>query len=145
MSSKRTKIIVDILMTAFLILSFIRWDGFGGAIYHIVVGTLCAFFFALHIFIHRKWIKATTKSFFTGKLGKSLRGKYIVNILLLVIWSISISTGFIAIIPYFNETSGLFGWGRFHGITARIGLGLIAIHFIQHIPQIKSYIGIKKK
>jgi len=131
-------------MTIFLILSFIRWEGAGGAIYHIIVGTLCAFFFALHIFIHRKWIKATTKSCITGKLSRALRGKYIVNILLLVVWGISIITGFIAIVPFISDASGGFGLGRLHGITARVGLVFIVVHVIQHIPQIKSYFGVKK-
>ena len=145
MKSRRAKIIVDILMTIFLILAFIRWDGTVGAIYHIVVGALCAFFFALHIFIHRKWIKATTKSLFARTMNKSLIGKYIIDILLLAAWSISIITGFIAIAPFFSELEGGFGWGRLHGITARIGLLLIVVHVVQHIPQIKSYLGLKKK
>jgi len=144
MNSKRTKIIVDILMTVFLILSFIRWDGTDGAIYHIVVGSACALFFAVHIFIHRKWIKAVTKSCFARKLNKTLKGKYIIDMLLLVVWGVSIITGFLAIAPFFNEMSGS-GIGRLHGVTARIGLSLIAIHIIQHIPQIKSYIGIGKR
>ncbi|MCL2356192.1 MAG: hypothetical protein FWC70_03385 [Defluviitaleaceae bacterium] len=144
MNSKRTKIMVDILMTIFLILSFIRWDGTDGAVYHIAVGSACALFFAVHIFIHRKWIKAATKSCFAGKLNKTLRGKYIINMLLLVVWGISIITGFFALSPFFNEMSDS-GTGRLHGITARIGLGLIVIHIIQHIPQIKSYIGIGKR
>ena len=131
-------------MTFFLILSFVRWDGIGGAIYHIVVGSACALFFTVHIFIHIKWIKAVTKSCLRGKLSKTLRGKYIVDILLLVVWGISIITGFFAIAPFFNDISGS-GIGRFHGITARIGLGLIVIHVIQHIPQIKSYTGIGKR
>ena len=145
MNSRRTKIIVDILMTIFLILSFIRWEGVDGAIYHIVVGSACTLFFSIHVFIHRKWIKATVKSCFTGKLNKALRGKFAVDILLLLVWSISIITGFIAIFPFFDEREGGFGWGSFHGITARIGLVLIIIHIIQHIPQIKSYLGIKKR
>jgi len=144
MNSRRTKIIVDICMTIFLILSFIRWNGAGGAAYHITVGSLCTFFFVLHIFIHRKWIKATTQSCFTGKLSKTLRGKYIIDMLLLAVWSISIITGFIALAPFFSEAAGGFGWGRLHGITSRIGLVLIVVHIIQHIPQIKSYLGIKK-
>jgi len=131
-------------MTIFLILSFIRWEGVDGAIYHIVVGSACTLFFSIHVFIHRKWLKATIKSCFAGKLSKALRGKFAVDILLLVFWSISIITGFIAIVPFFDEREG-FGWGRFHGITARIGLVLIIIHIIQHIPQIKSYLGIKKR
>ena len=145
LNSRRTKIIVDIVMTVFLILSFIRWDGVGGAVYHIVVGSICALFFSIHMFIHRKWIKATTKSCFVGKLNKSLRGKYVVNMLLLVVWSVSIVTGFIAIIPFFSETYVGFGWGRLHGITARIGLALIVVHVIQHAPEIKSYLGVRKR
>ena len=144
LNSRRTKIIVDILMTIFLILSFIRWDGTNGAIYHMVVGSACALFFAVHIFIHRKWIKAVTKSCFTGKLNKALRGKYIIDILLLVVWGVSIITGFFAIAPFFNDMNSS-GIGRVHGITARIGLVLIVIHIIQHIPQIKSYLGIGKR
>ena len=144
LNSKRTKIIVDILMTVFLVLSFIRWDGVDGAIYHIIVGSACTLFFAVHIFIHRKWIKAVTKSCFAGKLSKALRGKYIVDILLLVVWSVSIIIGFLALAPFFNDMSGSV-MGRLHGITARIGLVFIVIHIIQHIPQIKSYMGIGKK
>jgi len=157
MSNKRAKITIDILMTIFLILSFIRWEGIGGAIYHIIVGSACALFFSIHIFIHRKWIKATTRSCFAGKLGfshkhgraktlsKALRGKYIINTLLLIVWGISIITGFIAVLPFFAEAENMLGWGRIHGITARIGLVFIIIHVIQHIPQIKSYFGIKKR
>ena len=144
MNSRRTKIIVDIFMTIFLILSFIRWEGVDGAIYHIVVGCTCTLFFSIHVFIHRKWIKTTIKSCFSGKLSKVLIGKFVIDILLLIFWSISIITGFIAIVPFFNEREGGFDWGSFHGITARIGLLLIIIHIIQHIPQIKSYLGIKK-
>ena len=144
-NSRRTKIIVDILMTVFLALSFIRWDGIGGAIYHFIVGISCAFFFSLHVFIHRKWIRATTKSFFAGKLSKVLSGKYIIDMLLLIVWGISIVTGFIAIVPFLSEMESVSGVGRLHGITARIGLVLLIVHVIQHIPQIKSYLGIKKR
>jgi len=145
MNSKRTKIIVDILMTVFLTLSFIRWDNMGGFIYHAIVGTACAVFFSLHIFIHRKWIKAVTKSCIEGKLNKSLKWKYIVDMLLLVLWSVSVLTGFIAIIPFLGEAEGISMWGRIHGVTARIGPAFIIIHAVQHIPQIKSYLGIKKR
>lgn len=126
-------------MMVFLILSFIRWDGTRGAIYHIVVGSLCAFFFTFHVVIHRKWLKATTKSFFSGKLNKALWGRYIINVLLLIVWNVSIITGFIAIAPFFAEGEAGQLWGRLHGITARVGLGLVILHIIQHIPQIKSY------
>jgi len=129
------KIIVDVLMTIFLILSFVRFDNDHPA-FHFTVGIGCTIFFAAHIFIHRKWIKAVTKSCIAGKLKKSLKWKYIVNMLLLVVWGISIATGFLAIIM---------DVGNIHGIAARIGAGLVVIHIIQHWAQVKSYFIRKKK
>jgi len=131
-------------MTVFLVLSFIRWDN-SNFVFHAIVGVGCTLFFALHIFVHRKWLMATIKSCFAGKLSKALTGKYVINMFLLVIWSISIITGFIAIVPFSRETYAGFMWGRLHGITARIGLALVIVHIIQHLPQIKSYFGIKKQ
>ena len=144
MNSKRTKIIIDIFMTIFLVLSFIRWEA-SNFVFHAIVGSGCTLFFALHIFVHRKWLKATTKSCFAGKLNKSLKGKYVVNMFLLIVWGASIITGFIAIAPFFSGTYEVILWGRIHGITARIGLALVIIHIFQHLPQIKSYFGIKSQ
>jgi len=129
------KIAVDIFMTIFLGLSFIRWD-IDYPAFHFTVGIGCTVFFALHVFIHRKWIAAVTKSCLKGKLKKALKWKYIVNMALLVVWGISIATGFLAI---FVEA------GNIHGLTARIGLGLVIIHIIQHWSQIMSYMKIKKR
>ena len=143
MNSKKTKITVDILMTISLTLSFIRWDNSNFA-FHAAVGLLCALFFAMHVLIHRKWLRATTKSCLSGKLNKGLKWKYVINILLLAFWGVSIATGFIAIVPFMGDSEGVSTLGRLHGITARIGLGLVVIHIIQHLPQIKLYIGIKK-
>ena len=144
LKSKRTKIIVNILMTIFLVLSFVRWEGRDGAAFHFIVGSACALFFTIHIVIHRKWIAAVTKSCLAGKLKKAHKGKYIVDMLLLVVWGISIITGFIAIPPFLGEAGAMSWLGRVHGITARVGLVLIIVHIVQHIPQIKSYLGIGK-
>ena len=136
--SKRTKIIVDIFMTIFLILSFIRWEG--DPTFHFVVGTVCTLFFVIHVFIHRKWLRITTKSFIVRKIKPALTGKYRINILLLVVWSLSIITGFLAIGSFVYGIEWMFMFGRIHGITARIGLVLTIIHIIQHKAQIISYI-----
>jgi len=144
MKSKNTKIIVDIFMAVFLILSFVRWDNSNFA-FHAIVGLGCTVFFVIHVFIHKRWLKATTKSCFAGKLSRALRGKYIIDISLLIVWSASIVAGFIAIAPFFGEAHGGFLWGRLHGITARIALAFVIIHIVQHIPQIKSYLGIKRQ
>ena len=140
-NSRNTKIIIDIFMTIFLILSFIRWNGDSGFIFHAIVGTACALFFTLHICIHWKWIKAVTKSAFDGKLNKTLKWKYMINMLLLVVWGIAIATGFLAVGYFLAEIEVMYVFSRLHGATARIGLGLVVIHAYQHLPQIKSYIG----
>ena len=144
-NSRNTKIIVDILMTIFLILSFIRWNGDSGFIFHAIVGTACTLFFTLHICIHRKWIKAVTKSAFNGKLNQTLKWKYVINMLLLVIWGIAIATGFLAIGYFVGGIEVMYVFSRLHALTARVGLALVIIHAYQHLPQIKSYMGIKNK
>ena len=144
-NSRNTKIIVDIFMTTFLILSFIRWNGGGGFIFHAIVGTACALFFILHVYIHWKWIKAVTKSVFDGKLNQTLKWKYAINMFLLVIWGIAIATGFLAIGYFLAEIETMYVFSRLHGVTSRIGFGLVVIHAYQHLPQIKSYMRIKSK
>lgn len=143
-TNKTTKIIVDILMTIFMILSFVRWEDSNFA-FHAIVGIASALFFTLHTCIHWRWLKATTKSFLNGKLNKALKWKYHIDILLLVFWSIAIVTGFIAIGNFSYNVEALAAFSRLHGITSRIGLVLVIIHAFQHLPQIKSYLGIKQK
>ena len=46
-NSRSTKIIVDIFMTIFLVLSFVRWNGDSGFIFHAIVGAACTLFFYL--------------------------------------------------------------------------------------------------
>jgi len=144
MNNKHIKIAIDILMVIFIGLSFVRWEVSNFA-FHAIVGSACALFFVAHVFVHRKWIRAATKSLFAGNLNKSLRGKYAVDMLLLAVWGVCIFTGFVAIAPLFSEVPWAFAWGRLHGVTARIGLALVIVHAIQHIPQIISYFGIKKR
>ena len=129
-------------MTIFIILSFVRWDDSNFA-FHAAVGAGCALFFTLHVCIHWKWLKAVTKSFLSGKLNKSLKWKYTIDVLLLATWGIAIATGFLAIGYFSFEIEGMAGLSSLHGGTSRIGLALVAIHIYQHMPQIKSYLGIK--
>ena len=138
MNSRNTRIIVDILMTIFLALSFVRW-GADNAVFHFVVGTACALFFTIHVCIHRKWLVSVTKSCIAGKLNKALKGKYTVDILLLVVWSIAIVTGFLAIGSFAGGIEWMFVFGRIHGVTSRLGLALVIIHVVQHRNQIISY------
>jgi len=138
----KTKIAIDILMTIFLCLSFVRWED--DLTFHAIVGIGCTVFFAAHVFVHRKWIKAMTKNCLTGKLKKSLKWKYIVNMLLLIVWGISIITGILAIGSFVGGIEWMYVFSRIHAVTSRVGLGLVIIHIIQHWAQIKSYIVRKK-
>ncbi|MCL2588152.1 MAG: hypothetical protein FWD84_01955 [Oscillospiraceae bacterium] len=141
-TSRTTKILVDIFMTIFLILSFIRWED-SNFIFHAIVGTACTLFFALHVYIHWQWLKAVTKSFLSGKLKKALRGKYVIDMLLVLVWGVAIISGFLAIGYFSAGIVGMAGFSRLHAVTSRIGLVLVLIHMFQHIPQIKSYLGIR--
>jgi len=143
MKQRSIKIIVDLLMTLFLILSFVRWEG--DPTFHFIVGSACTLFFAIHICIHRKWLQAVTKSCLQGKLKPGLRGKYIVDMLLLAIWTFAIVTGFLAIAPFVGEAESMAIFGRMHGVTSRLGLVLVVVHVIQHRKQIISYCKKKQK
>ena len=142
MNNRSIKILVDIFMTIFLVLSFIRWED--DPTFHYIVGSVCTLFFIIHVCIHRKWLKAVTKSCLSGKLKKSLKWKYIVNILLLIIWGIAIITGFLAIGYFSGGMENMAVFSRLHAVTSRIGLVLVVIHVVQHWAQIKSYFNGKK-
>ena len=138
-NTKNTKIVVDIFMTIFLGLSFIRWED-PYFIFHAMVGLLCALFFALHLTIHWKWLKAVTKSLFAKNLNKALKGKYIIDILLLVVWVVAIFAGILAIGDFLFEIEEMAVFGRIHGVATRVGLGLVVVHGVQHVPQIRGYL-----
>ena len=142
-TGRSAKIIVDICMTLFLILSFVRWQG--DPTFHFTIGIACTLFFALHVLIHRKWLRAMTKSYLAKKINQALVGKYRINMLLLAVWGISIVTGFLAIGSFVGGIEWMFIFSRIHGISARLGLLLVFIHIVQHRAQILSYFKVKKR
>ena len=137
---KAIKIIVDILMLVFIILSVIRWDG--DPTFHIVVGSGCALFFTIHFLLNIKPFTAMTKKF--GKLNLKMKSQYTIDLLLIVVWTVAIITGFIAI-PFYLDGETIYRIGRVHGIFARVGCGFSVIHLIQHYKQIISYFKKRKK
>ena len=145
MSNRKAKITVDILMTIFVVLSFVRWNGNGGLIFHGIVGTAFALLVAVHLFLNRKWIVSVTKSIKAKKANGKITLMYIVDMILIVTWGIAIVTGFLAI-PYFvNNSESFHAFSRIHALSSRIGVGIIVIHIYQHLGQIRSYLGMKKK
>lgn len=130
-------------MAIFIILSFIRWDG--SPAFHIIVGVVCAVFFTLHVLLHRKWLTAQTKKLSKGKVSAKVIRLYLVDVLLLIVWTISIVTGILAIQPYLVDSESASWLDRIHGITARLAVVLVIIHLIQHFKQIRSYFKVPRK
>ena len=142
LSNRRAKIAVDVLMTIFVIMSFVRWDGSGGLIFHAVVGTVFALLAAVHLHLNRKWLVSVTKSMMARATNKKIKRLYAVNMALIVLWSIAIITGFLAI-PAFIQGAEADIFGRIHGVSSRIGGVVIFVHIYQHWGQIRSYLGLK--
>lgn len=146
MNNRRTKIIVNVLMTIFVILSYIRWQSHGidGLIFHAIVGTIFAVLAVIHLYLNRKWLPAVAKTIKAGKASAKIKQQYIVDIILLVLWGIAIVTGFLAIPHFVNGTESLRVFYRLHAVTSRLGGVAILVHIFQHLGQIRSYLGIKK-
>jgi len=137
-TGRRTKLIVNLSMTIFLILSFVRWDSSAPA-FHFIVGIACTLFFAIHVFIHRKWLASVTKSYLAKKISPALVGKYRIDISLLAVWGVCILTGFLAVGYLVGGIAWMAVFGGIHGVTARLALVLTVIHIFQHKTQILSY------
>jgi hypothetical protein len=129
-------------MLVFIILSAIRWEN--DPTFHIMAGSICALLFFAHVFLNRKWLVSTTKSIKSGKATTKIKRQYLTDVFLLIFWSIAIVTGLLAIQPYLSETESITRFGRIHGVSVRIGIAVVFIHIIQHLKQIRSYLGIKK-
>ena len=139
-SLKPVKIIVDIAMLVFVVLSLLRWSG--DPTFHIVVGSIFCLLFIVHFIINFRPFLKIAKNF--GKLKIQIKLQYIVDVLLMMIWTIIFAVGIFTTLNYLNTGTFLYGFGRLHGILGRIGCGFIGIHLIQHIKQILSYFKVKK-
>jgi len=130
---KTVKIIVDIFMLVFIILSVVRWDE--DPTFHIIAGSGCALVFVIHFLVNIKPFATMTKK--CRKLNAKIKQQYIVDLLLIIVWCVAIITGFIAI-PFYLDDETIYRIGRVHGIFARVGCGLVVIHIFQHLKQIRS-------
>jgi len=137
---KLAKITVDILMLVFVILSLIRQRS--DPTFHYFVGGIFCALFIFHFVLNFKTFFSISKKL--GKLKTLMRLQYLVDIILILIWSITIITGIIAAVNI-NADSSIQGLSRLHGMLGRIGCGFILIHIIQHFKQIRSYFKIQKK
>jgi hypothetical protein len=123
-------------MLVAVILSFIRWDD--NPTFHAIAGVTCALLFSIHFYLNRKAFAAYSKSI--KKLKTLVRLRWLTDLLLVIIWSIAVVSGFLAILPYAGIMESEISFGRFHGVFARVGGILIVIHLFQHVKQIISYV-----
>ena len=144
MSNRRCRILVDIFMTIFVVLSFIRWDGSGGFLFHAFAGSVFAVFAVMHLFLNRKWVASVTKSVIAKKANKKIKQLYVVDVILIAVWGIAIVTSFLAIPSFVNDMESFYVFGRVHAVSSRIGAIVILVHIYQHLGQIRSYMGLKK-
>ena len=145
MNNKKAKITVDIFMTIFVILSFVRWDGDSGFIFHAIIGSAFTLLVAAHLYLNRKWVASVTKSIIAKKANSKTKQLYIVDMILIVVWGIAIITGFLAIPSFVNDIESFYMFGRIHAVSSRVGAGVIFVHICQHLGHIRSYVGLKKK
>jgi|GEM_PF-1158768 len=140
--TRKNRIIINIFMAIFVILSFTIIEGV--VMLHIIIGSVCTLLFAAHVLINKKWMVNMTKSYVKGKLSSKIKRKYIVNLALIAVWSVCIVAGFPAIGYYFGGIEGMQFASRLHYVTSRWGLLLIIVHIFQHWGQIKSYFKIRE-
>jgi len=139
-SLKPVKIIVDIAMLVFVVLSLLRWSG--DPTFHIVVGSSFCLLFIVHFILNFRPFLKMAENF--GKLKILIKLQYVVDVLLIIIWSIVFVAGIYSAFSYFTTGSFSHGFGRLHGVLGRIGCGFIGIHIVQHIKQILSYFKVRK-
>ena len=142
MSNRTAKILVDIFMVIFLVLSFVRWDADGFA-FHAVVGIIFSLLVALHLYLNRKWVVSVTKSIKEGKANKKIMRLYTVDMILMAVWGIAIISGFLAIPSFVYGIEFFYVFSRIHAVSSRLGAIVVIIHIFQHLGQIRSYLGIK--
>ncbi|MCL1992957.1 MAG: hypothetical protein FWG66_08425 [Spirochaetes bacterium] len=145
MSNKTGKITVDVFITIFAILSFVRWEGATGFIFHAIVGSVFALLAIVHIALNRQWIAGVTKQLLAGKANKKAKPLYITSMILIAIWGIAIASGFLAIPWFVNGRETFYPFSRIHAVSSRIGAVFILVHIYQHLGHIRSYMGINKK
>jgi len=133
-------------MTIFFILSFeIRWSFVGGnLIFHIIVGSVTAVLFFIHVWINRQWLASVGKARKSGNLNKKTKWQYRVDWALIIIWGINILAGLAAMGYALGGVDVLHAFSSLHSITATLGLVLVIVHVIQHSRTIKSYFSRKK-
>ena len=99
--------------------------------FHEICGLVLFGLFIIHLLFNRKWIKSITKRLFDKSISIKTRVSYILNILLVLCWSLIIISGiFISKVIFHFSISG--PWKLIHFSCAALALILIRIHVGLH-------------
>ena len=142
---KRKKLLIDILMLCTFLISFVSGKALSSSdvmiwwIVHIALSIVFIVLVAMHLCINgRGWFDAGI-DLFRGEKYKAVRGRYIVDWLLLIIFAVVSLSGFPAIGNKLDVANMRLLTKALHSGFSNLGIILIIIHIIQHKKQIASY------
>ena len=144
MTKKRSRILLDAVMTVMIVLAMLIQ--FTGTVLHEIIGFLLLLLLIVHLLLSRAWIKAVAKKMRSGSLSGQLRARAVVAILLsavlllLAVSSVAISTILAgAGLDWPFGSSGL--WVPLHTIASYSLCILVVVHLAMHWSFIASAFG----
>ena len=145
MTNKQKRILVDILLLIFVVLSFVRWEGTNGFIFHATVGSVFVVLVMAHLWLNRNWIFSAYKAVKEKRANKKMRQMFFVNLCLVVTMDVVIISGFLAIPSFIYDIESFYIFSRIHAISSRICAILMIVHVFQHLEHIRAYMGLNKR
>lgn len=137
MNSRDLKIKIDVALVLTFIISLVT--GNMSVVIHCIVGSGFTLLYVIHIFLNKKWIIFIGKNIASKKVNRKLKTQFFIDILLMLVWSIAIFFGVLAMI-----NGNIENFSRLHRIFYIIGALLVFAHAAQHRKHIKSYLKKRK-
>ena len=138
MKNGKTKIIIDILIFAILIIELVPTEIIPFYV-HYVLGLIFTVFILIHIFLNRKWCVSITKALISGKPNQKAKRQYRTDLLLLLLWILITISGFSAMGYTMGAGEEFAIFKYIHVVFSRIFSLIILVHLYQHKGQIRSY------
>lgn len=135
MKNNRLKIILDIVLIA-LIATLFSKNAISLA-YHETTGLVLFALFVVHLIFNRKWISGVFFRIFSGKFPLRTRITCLINLLLVLSWTMTIVTGILVskiLFPFHLTTP----WIPLHFFFAAISLLLTGIHAGLHWTYLRN-------
>lgn len=143
-TNKKTKIILDIVMTLLLVLMCNKMVL--GLAFHEIGGLCLIFLFIIHNIYNWNWTKGATKGLLKNKLSKKAVFSYFINFLLaLSLLMIAISGILISKTIFTDISSNNIIWKGIHIGTGALAVILIGVHIGLHWNSVVKRIAIFKK